>query len=192
MIEGEAEQYLSRRDPIIARLIEGQTERWSVEGDENPVWGLIRIVIAQQISTKAARTITERVARLYPRLRFGSFDEVDPKTLHDCGLSPRKASCCTTIANSAREIMRQINEGQQWQKFLKGIPGIGPWTVSIFRIMILRDPDVFPDGDLGLVRAVTIQYGSAANVTQLSLNWCPFRSVACWYLWRSLGNPPLG
>jgi DNA-3-methyladenine glycosylase II len=188
VMNGQAEQFLSVRDAVIARLIEGQTERWSIEGNKNPIWGLIRIIVAQQISTKAARTITERIARLHPNLVLGSFHEVDPKSLRDCGLSPRKARCCTKIAGSARQIMHQISQGQDWEKVLEGIPGIGPWTISIFRIMILHDPDVFPEGDLGLVRAITTHYGSDIDVAQLSRAWTPFRSVACWYLWRSLAG----
>ena len=88
--------------------------------------------------------------------------------------------------------MRQVSQGQTWERVLQDIPGIGPWTIGVFRIMILREPDVFPDGDLGLVRAISTQYGPDIEAAQLSRIWIPFRSVACWYLWRSLGNPPLG
>jgi DNA-3-methyladenine glycosylase II len=58
--------------------------------------------------------------------------------------------------------------------------------------MVLREPDVLPLGDVGLERAVRNVYGDAADVQQLAEKWKPYRSVACWYLWRTLGNKQLG
>jgi len=75
---------------------------------------------------------------------------------------------------------------------LAGIKGIGPWTLSIFRIMVLREPDVLPLGDVGLERAIANVYGRPRSVECLGEKWRPFRSVACWYLWRTLGNEQLG
>jgi DNA-3-methyladenine glycosylase II len=58
--------------------------------------------------------------------------------------------------------------------------------------MVLREPDVLPLGDVGLERAIANVYGADQDVEKLSENWRPFRSVACWYLWRTLGNEQLG
>jgi DNA-3-methyladenine glycosylase II len=58
--------------------------------------------------------------------------------------------------------------------------------------MVLRDPDVLPSGDIGLERAIANVYGRRHSVERLGENWRPFRSVACWYLWRTLGNEQLG
>jgi DNA-3-methyladenine glycosylase II len=69
---------------------------------------------------------------------------------------------------------------------------MGPWTVSVFRIMVLREPDVFPADDIGLRRAIAAAYGPKAQAARLSTKWRPYRSVACWYLWRTLGNEQLG
>jgi DNA-3-methyladenine glycosylase II len=189
--EGQAEEYLSSRDATIARLIGLQAERWQIQAVENPLWGLIRIVIAQQITTKAARTITNRVALIYPGLGCGVFQRIAPKRLRDCGLPERKAQSCAIIVNAAPELMLRISGGESWEQVLKGIPGIGRWTVAVFRILVLHEPDVFPQGDLGLARAVAVQYGPDIDIGPLSEIWRPFRSVASWYLWRSLGNPPL-
>lgn len=160
---------------------------------ENIIWGLIRIVIAQQISTKAARTIASRVCSKYPELASGvPHAHIQAEDLRSCGLSPRKAVCCATIATTADQILARVACGQTWEEALRGISGIGAWTLSIFRIMILREPDVLPTGDVALIRAIATHYGSDADLEELSRVWSPFRSVACWYLWRSLGNPPLG
>lgn len=190
---GEAEKFLLRQDSVLARLVLVQKARWSSQSDENPILGLIRIVIAQQISTKAARTITSRVLSEFPELTLGNLHtSIQVGDLRSCGLSPRKAACCATIAATASQILARVTRGQTWEEALREIPGIGPWTLSIFRIMILREQDVLPTGDAGLIRAVAMHYGPDADLEELSRVWSPFRSVACWYLWRSLGNPPLG
>ncbi|MFL6389689.1 MAG: hypothetical protein ACJ71U_19610 [Terriglobales bacterium] len=90
------------------------------------------------------------------------------------------------------EIRAKVQQGQTWEEALSGIKGIGPWTISVFRIMVLRDPDVLPTGDVGLKRAITNIYGTSADVEALGESWRPFRSVACWYLWKTLGNEQLG
>lgn len=64
--------------------------------------------------------------------------------------------------------------------------------LSVFRIMVLREPDVLPMSDVGLERAIAKVYGEDHDVTRLGEQWRPFRSVACWYLWRALGNEQLG
>jgi len=85
-----------------------------------------------------------------------------------------------------------VQQGQPWEEALSGIKGIGPWTLSVFRIMVLTEPDELPAGDFGLERAIAKVYGTAHDVEHLGETWRPFRSVACWYLWRTLGNEQLG
>ena len=97
-----------------------------------------------------------------------------------------------TILQRANEIRAKVQQGQPWEEALAGIKGIGPWTLSVFRIMVLRDPDVLPLGDVGLKHAIANIYGKGSSAEQLRENWRPFRSVACWYLWRTLGNEQLG
>jgi 3-methyladenine DNA glycosylase/8-oxoguanine DNA glycosylase len=108
------------------------------------------------------------------------------------GLPERRAQCCLTILQSSGKIRAAVQLGKPWEEALAGIKGIGPWTLSVFRIMVLREPDVLPLGDVGLERAVANVYGKGQNVECLSDKWRPFRSVACWYLWRTLGNEQLG
>jgi DNA-3-methyladenine glycosylase II len=191
---GEVEEFLSTRDHVLAGLIAAQTARWSPQIDEDRIWGLIRIVIAQQVSTKSAKTICERVRAKYPRLALGcsSVERIEAEMLRFCGLSPRKAACCARIANSADQILADVARGRTWEEALGGISGIGAWTLAVFRIMILREENILPTGDLGLNRAVAMHYEQGVGLEELSRRWSPFRSVACWYLWRSLGNPPLG
>jgi DNA-3-methyladenine glycosylase II len=108
------------------------------------------------------------------------------------GLPERRAQCCFTVLQRSDEIRAKVREGRSWEEALDGIKGIGPWTLSVFRIMVLREPDVLPLGDVGLERAIANVYGQSQDVSRLGVRWRPFRSVACWYLWRTLGNQQLG
>jgi DNA-3-methyladenine glycosylase II len=85
-----------------------------------------------------------------------------------------------------------VEDGESWSQALKGIKGIGPWTIAVFQIMVMREPDVLPVGDVGLARAIANLYGQGMDAQDLGENWRPYRSVACWYLWRTLGNMQLG
>lgn len=188
-----AERWLSASDPILARVIVSQPARWPTRPTEHPIWGLVRIVIAQQISTQVACRLAERVKSAYPQLGVPSpASALDLANLRAMGLPEHRAQCCVDIVRRSDEILAEVREGRTWQEALAGIKGIGPWTVSVFRIMVLREPDVLPVGDVGLQRAIAEVYGRPRNIERLGRRWRPFRSVACWYLWRSLGNEQLG
>jgi len=188
-----AERLLSAKDPILAGLIESESARWPSEPTEHPIWGLLRIVMAQQISTQVACRLAERVKLAHPELVSPSPSSApDPASLRAIGLTERRAWCCVSIVQRSEEILAKVQQGQTWEEALAGIKGIGPWTVSVFRIMVLREPDVLPLGDVGLERAIANSYGRPRSVERLGETWRPFRSVACWYLWRTLGNEQLG
>lgn len=149
--------------------------------------------MAQQVSTLVACQLAERAKSVYPQLLTPSpAITPDPAGLRGIGLSQRRAECCAEIVRRSDEILGNVAQGNTWEQALVGIKGIGPWTVAVFRIMVLRDPDVLPLGDVGLQRAIANVYGRPRNVERLGKTWRPFRSVACWYLWRTLGNEQLG
>ena len=184
---------MSVRDPYLAGIIASQRERWPAERTEDPIWGLVRIVMAQQVSTLLACRLAERARSAHPHLATPSPVNVPhPTSLRAIGLSQRRAQCCTDIVQRSDEILAKIEAGQTWEQALAGIKGIGPWTIAVFRIMVLREPDVLPLGDIGLERAIKNVYGRPRNVERLGETWRPYRSVACWYLWRTLGNVQLG
>jgi DNA-3-methyladenine glycosylase II len=188
-----AELHLSRCDIKLARIIEGEHVRWPTESAEDPIWGLIRIVIAQQVSTRVACQLAERVKAAYPQITSPAREAVpDVTCLRSFGLPARRADCCFSILQKSHEIRARIVQGETWEEVLDGIKGIGAWTISVFRIMVLRDPDVMPLGDVGLERAISKVYGHGQDVEVLGERWRPYRSVACWYLWRTLGNEQLG
>ncbi len=187
------ERVLSLHDALLARVIDLQSARWPREATEDPIWGLLRIVMAQQVSTGVACRLAARVKAAYPMLaRHPAGIVPSVAALRAFGLPERRASCCVDILQKAERILSDVQSGRTWEEVLSDIKGVGPWTVSVFRIMVLRDPDVLPMGDIGLQRAVATVYGSDCNLGRLSDQWRPFRSVACWYLWKSLGNEQLG
>jgi DNA-3-methyladenine glycosylase II len=187
------EQRLSICDPKLGQVISSHPARWPTQPTEDPIWGLIRIVTAQQISTQVACRLAERMRSAYPLLTTPSPAAVpDVASLRAFGLPERRAQCSISILRRSDEIRAKVNRGQTWEEALADIKGIGPWTISVFRIMVLRHPDVLPLGDVGLERAIANVYGRRRNVERLGEKWRPFRSVACWYLWRTLGNEQLG
>jgi DNA-3-methyladenine glycosylase II len=182
------------RDKRLGRVIESHSVRWSSEVTEYPIWGLLRIVMAQQVSTFVAWKIADRVRAEYPGLATGSMTTtVELDRLREFGLPASRARCCISIVDRSDEILTKVRGGLSWDEALSGIKGIGPWTTAIFRIMVLRDPDVLPMGDVGLYRAIEVVYGkNPRSLHRFAVKWQPYRSVACWYLWRTLGNQPLG
>jgi len=181
------------RDSTLAQVIASDDARWPTERTEDPIWGLVRIVMAQQIATGVACRLAERVRTAFPQVTSGSPDTMpDANSLRPFGLSQRRAECCFSILHRSDEIRARVATGQTWESAIVGIKGIGPWTLAVFRIMVLREPDVLALGDVGLERAITNVYGTGHDVEQLAETWRPFRSVACWYLWRTLGNEQLG
>jgi DNA-3-methyladenine glycosylase II len=192
-VESSPELVLSVRDPVLAGVIAAETARWPCRPTEDPIWGLVRIIMAQQISTAVACKLAERLSSEFPMLTTPLQAALpDVKDLRALGLPERRAACCITVLQKSEEILGKIRQGQLWEDALAGIKGIGPWTISVFRIMVLRDADVLPSRDVGLDRAVAKAYGSSRSAENLGETWRPFRSVACWYLWRTLGNQQLG
>lgn len=193
LADAQPEQLLSARDPTLARVIASQPARWPHQPTEDPIWGLVRIVMAQQISTQIACRLAEKLKSSHPQLTSPSPVALpDVATLRSMGLPERRAHCCVTILQKSDEIRSKVGEGRPWEEALAGIKGIGPWTLSVFRIMILREPDELPLGDVGLERAIENVYGRGRSTQLLGEQWRPFRSAACWYLWRTLGNEQLG
>ena len=144
-----AEETLSTSDPVLRDIIASQSDRWPSQPTEDPIWGLIRIVMAQQVSTRAACGIAGRAKAAFPQMTMATSDLIPtPEDLRALGLPKRRAQSCVEILHRSQEILGKVKEGQTWELALTDIKGIGPWTISTFRIMVLRHPDVLPLGDV--------------------------------------------
>lgn len=187
------EEVLAAQDPLLSRVIATDPSRWPTAPSEDPIWGLLRVIVAQQVSTNVACLIADRMRSRFPSLENGMRDTCPLlDDLRGFGIPTSRAKCCLEVLAHASEIIDRVGTGSSWPEVLTGFKGIGPWTIATFQIMVLREPDVFPPKDLGLQRAVETIYGGNITAEEASNRWKPFRSVACWYLWRTLGNRQLG
>lgn len=193
----EAERHLSRRDPVLRPLIR-EHGPCRLRRHTRYFETLVGAIIAQQISTKAAETIGARFKAIYAPARFPTAEhvlETPEEQLRGAGLSTQKLTYLRDLARRTadgtlplRKLARLSDE--ELIVHLTAVKGIGVWTAHMFMIFSLGRLDVLPLGDLGIRRAIERAYGVAepAAMEQLAeeRGWRPYRSVASWYLWRSL------
>ena len=199
-------QELRRADPVMRRLVD---ERGPLDEEQRrrgrplePYGALVRSIVGQQLSTKAARTIYERLTDLFDG-RTPSPAELlaaDPEKVRSAGLSRPKVSYLRSLAEhvvSGELELARLSElsDEEVSAELTAVKGIGQWSADMFLIFHLGRPDVLPVGDLGVRRAVERAYElpelpDAARLTEIAEPWRPHRSLASLYLWRSLDNVP--
>jgi DNA-3-methyladenine glycosylase II len=167
----------------------------------DPFHTLARAIVGQQISVKAADTVWARFCAAAPTLSPSETLILNLRGLRDCGLSGRKAEYL-------RDLARHFADGtihvHRWPEMddeaviaeLVQVRGIGRWTAEMFLMFNLLRPDVLPVDDLGLQRAASLHYRGGRPIAVRALRalgerWAPWRSVATWYLWRSLDPIPI-
>lgn len=162
---------------------------------------LLRAIVGQQLSTKAARTIYGRVVDIYGGDPTpAQLIETNPEDLRAAGLSQAKANYLRDLAlkvESGELDLDHISEqpDEAVIEELIQVKGLGRWTCEMFLMFHLGREDVLPVGDLGIRKAVMIEYGleempDPETLERLGERWRPYRSLACLYLWRSLDNAP--
>ena len=203
----KARRHLQGADPTLARIIAGHPRaRLSSRGDGFTT--LARSIVGQQISVKAADSVWNRLRERCPDPSPEALLRRRITTLRSCGLSERKAEYLRDLARHFADGLIDPAElaGQSDAEViarLTAIRGIGRWTAEMFLIFNLLRPDVFPADDLGLLNAISRHYldheptagllrgAGREKVLQLGARWAPYRSVATWYLWRSLDPVPV-
>jgi len=192
---------LMRRDRIMRRVIPAHPEVW-LQSRGNPFVTLARSIVGQQISVKAAESVWQRVLlRCGRRLTPTGVMKTGLTSLRECGLSQRKAEYVLDLAGHFKT---RVVQPQRWTdmddeaviKELSAIRGIGRWTAEMFLIFNLQRPDVLPLDDVGLLKAISLHYYSGEPVSRFEARevaqaWEPWRTVATWYLWRSLDPVPV-
>jgi DNA-3-methyladenine glycosylase II len=196
----KASRALSRRDAVLKAIIQKAGPCTLVPEPCDTLTSLVRCVIYQQISTFAARTI---FMRLVSRLGGTPFDrqklaELDAAELRACGISAPKQRTIQAVlqfATTHPETFANIptQPDNLIASTLTQIKGIGPWSVDMYMMFGLGRLDVWPVGDLGIRIAVERAWGlpdrpGATELQTLAEPWRPYRTVAAWYLWQSLGG----
>jgi DNA-3-methyladenine glycosylase II len=202
-----AEAQLAKADPVLGALIaqlgpDDPARRR--DGRPSDHYGaLVRAIVGQQLSTKAARSIFGRLTERFDG-RTPTPQELlddDPEALRAAaGLSRAKVSYLRSLAEHVLSGELELERldalpDEEVSAELIAVKGLGQWTADIFLMFHLGRPDVLPVGDLGIRRAVERAYGLAelpdpAELTRIAEPWRPHRTLACLYLWRSLDNAP--
>ena len=157
---------------------------------------LVRSIVFQQLSGKVADIIYQRLVILVPKNRINpkSILMVSDNDMRGVGLSLRKVSYIKNLAVyfntnvfSSKEVQKMSNEAISSE--LIQIKGIGQWTVDMFLMFTLNRPDIMPYSDLGIQKAMRIVFNlnrlpTKSEMESLSARWKPYRTIACWYLWK--------
>jgi len=197
-----ARRVLMRRDPVLAPLIKKYGTCGIKTGREQEIFcGLVEAIVSQQLSTRAAATIYGRVRALLPdggTPTPQALQVIPDPALRAAGLSRQKLAYMRDLSIKVLDgsintaALGEMTDEQIVQELTK-IKGIGRWTVEMLLIFRLTRPDVFPAGDLGIVKAVQKAYNlrktpDVKRLHAIAERWRPYRSVASWYLWASLEN----
>jgi DNA-3-methyladenine glycosylase II len=205
-----ARRELAAADPAMAALIEriGEIDiatRLRRRSEERPVdayGALLRAIVGQQLSTKAARTIYGRVCEIFGGTTPSPEQllEASEADLRAAGLSGRKVEYVRDLAAHvlAGELeLDRLEElpDEEVVAEIVAVRGLGQWTAEMFLLFHLERPDVLSGGDLGIRKAVQVEYGleempPPARVLEIGEAWRPHRSLASLYLWESLSAVP--
>ena len=195
-----AKRALRRNDPIMGGII-GRHPRVHIVARGDAFLTLARAIVGQQISVKAAQSVWNRVLALVLEMTPENVLAQQRPRLRACGLSDRKVEY---IADLAQHFSDGTVHVARWPQMgdeeviaeLVQVRGIGRWTAEMFLMFNLIRPDVLPLDDLGLQKGIRLAYFKGRKISlkrmrKLGEQWRPWRSVATWYLWRSLDPLPV-
>jgi len=196
--------HLAKRDRVMRKLIPScGSSRLQSRGDAFTT--LARSIVGQQISVKAAQTVWDRFVLLMPRasalLHPEGLLRLPASDMRAAGLSVRKIEYLQDLARhfaagGVREADWSQMDDESVIRQLVEIRGIGRWTAEMFLIFHLMRPDVLPLDDVGLIKGISVNYFSGEPVSRAEARevgdaWAPYRTVATWFIWRSLDPVPV-
>jgi DNA-3-methyladenine glycosylase II len=195
-----AKRVLAKRDPVMAGIMRAHPKVFMMHRGE-PFFTLARAIVGQQISVKAAQSVWNKVVVCVEKVSPEDVLKVERTALRACGLSDRKTEYIADLAQHFADGKIHVH---RWPDMddeaiiaeLTEVRGIGRWTAEMFLMFNLMRPDVFPLDDLGLRKGICRAYYKKRKVSlrtmrRLGETWRPWRSVATWYLWRSLDPVPV-
>jgi DNA-3-methyladenine glycosylase II len=195
----KAKRALARRDPVMARIMRAHPKIFLARRGE-PFMTLTRAIVGQQISVKAAQSVWDRFVACVGEVVPENVLARPRPALRACGLSDRKTEYIADLAQHFADGRIHVH---RWPEMpdeaiiaeLVEVRGIGRWTAEMFLMFSLLRPDVYPI-DLGLQKGLRLAYFGGRRISltrmrKLGEGWRPWRSVATWYLWRSLDPVPV-
>ena len=194
----QSKEFLTHTDPKLAKLIL-EHQQYSISSRGEALETLLRSIVGQQISVQAAASVWGKLEKKIGKIKPENVILMSFEELKSCGLSKQKVQYIINICNHF--INFSIKEHLYWENRsfeniydeLITIKGVGPWTAEMFGMFYLLEKDIFPIKDIGIIRAMNQIYGEGKplgleKIIAISEIWRPYRSVACWFLWRSIDN----
>jgi len=197
----QATRELAERDAVLKKIV-ARSHGLTLRSRGDAFNTLARSIVGQQISVKAAASVWQKLVSAVPAVRPEVIHGHDADALRGCGLSRSKV---VYLQDLARHFIEKRLDVRRWDKMsddeliveLTQVRGIGRWTAEMFLIFYMTRPDVLPVDDIGLQRAMSLHYNHGRPLSKLKMNsiankrWLPWRSVATWYMWRSLDPVPV-
>lgn len=194
-----AKKYLSQKDTKLSKIIQSHEGCLTTKSD--PFYSLCKSIIGQQISVKAADSVWNKLTKKCKRISPKRINELKKTDLLICGLSRQKAEYLRVLSdnflNKSFNVSRLKTMGdEEVIKYLCKNKGIGIWTAEMFLIFNQNRPNIFPEQDIGLLKAISKSYKidyppTAEQLRKFKKKWDPYCSVATWYLWRSIDPVPV-
>jgi DNA-3-methyladenine glycosylase II len=196
----QATRELAAADPVMRNLVKN-SKGLTLRSRGDAFNTLARSIVGQQISVKAAQSVWNKLIAAVPAMHPEAVRGHDAEALRACGLSRGKVIYLHDLAHHFAEGKLSVG---RWDEMsdeeliteLTQVRGIGRWTAEMFLIFYMMRPDVLPLDDIGLQNAVSRLYYKGKPRTRKQLitfakRWAPWRSVATWYMWRSLDPVPV-
>jgi DNA-3-methyladenine glycosylase II len=196
----KAKVYLRKKDKRLGKIIESYPKDF-LFSKSDPFMTLARSIVGQQISVKAAQSVWDRLEMKIVKVNPLNIKKIHSNSLKSVGLSRQKV---LYLKNLSEAFIKDKIKIKLWSKMsdedviqdLIQIKGIGRWTAEMFLIFNLCRADVFPLDDIGMIKGLCKIYNlnypiNKDEVLKIGNRWKPYRSVATWYLWRSLDPIPV-
>ena len=196
----KARRHLKAADDVMAALIK-DSRAAALRPRDDPFFSLARSIVGQQISVKAAESVWGKLEDAAGDITPGNVTDLGADRLRACGVTRMKAGYLMSLSGHFLDGSLDVPSCKKLAdeaviEQLTQVKGIGRWTAEMFLIFYLQRPDVLPLGDIGVQRAIGNHYNGgerpdAETMRRFAEPWRPWRSVAVWYLWRSLDAVPV-
>lgn len=195
----DAKKYLISKDKKLGKLIVKYPDY--LKSRKDPFFSLCKSIVGQQISVQAANAVWKKLDAKAKKMKPENILKLTTRQLASCGLSRQKIDYLKILAKKFHtgEIdikkLKKMDDDEAIQ-YLSQVKGIGKWTAEMFLFFNQLRPNIFPIQDIGLLRAISVNYKTSYPPTSKELEkyqkkWSPYCTVATWYLWRSIDPVPV-